>query len=70
MAAVIDAPLPPSLHFRLRCATARQDGATRQCKKAGFIGIRRKPLILPVLASLCRFLPVFANKKKILWTIC
>jgi hypothetical protein len=29
-------------------------------------GFCRKPLILPVLASLCRFLPVFANKKKML----
>jgi hypothetical protein len=27
---------------------------------------RRKPLILPILASFCRFLPVFANKKKML----
>jgi hypothetical protein len=34
--------------------------------EAGFIGFRRKPLILPILAGFCRFLPVFANKKKIL----
>jgi hypothetical protein len=50
------------LRFRLRCIAARRDGAA----KGGFIGFCRKPLILPVLAGICRYLPVFANKKKIL----
>jgi hypothetical protein len=67
--------LPSSPRFRLHCIAARQDDATRPARQGGrkihgqssLWCFRRKPLILPVLASLCRFLPVFANKKKILW---
>jgi len=33
-------------------------------KRAGFIGFRRKPLILPILASFCRFLP---TKKDVMY---